>query len=101
MLVAGGVVDEDGDGMLSSRSSCLRSDADFDAGGDVGDDWLDSALLDKLIGKLGEQRIVEPRADVGDAALADFAGNGGGLVVEPSVAEAVGEDGFGVGVGDR
>ncbi len=93
-LGIGGKIDEDVDG--GARTLAER---DFDAGGDVGDGCGDAAVGEHPVGGGVHGFGIEPSADVGDASVADFASECGGLVVEPAVGFTVAKKDFGVGSG--
>jgi hypothetical protein len=86
------VVDEDEDGFVLTCSA-----ADFYAFRDAGKDGVNPGFFEEAGGEVVEEGRVEPRADVGDAAFADFARDYGGLVVEPTITFSVALDDFGVG----
>ena len=70
---------------------------DVNAFGDGAEGCGDAAGFGHPFGGVEESGIVHPCADVGDAAFAYFAGDGGGLAVEPAVGFAVAHEDFGVG----
>ena len=74
-------VDEDPDFVVG-----VGADVEVDAGREGAEGGVEVSVGDHPLGGVGEGVAFEVGADVGDAAVADFAGDGGGLVVEPAVA---------------
>ena len=91
MFFAGVVIDQEENGFSFAGAA-----ADFHARGNAGEDGLDAGFFEKAGGEVVEECRVEPRADVGDAAFADLAGDDSGLIVEPAVTLSITFDDFGV-----
>src|SRR5689334_9304744 len=82
-----GVIDDDED--LARRWTARDTSVDLDTFRDVVEALREFVGLHEPFCESAHLRVSEPGAYIGDLALADVAGNDGGLVVEPAVALAV------------
>src|SRR5690349_10709949 len=81
-----GVIDDDKD--LARRWAARDTSVDLDTFRDVGEALREFVGLHEPFCESAHLGVGEPGAEVGDLALADVAGNDGGLVIEPAVALA-------------
>jgi len=78
-LGGGTEVDEDPDFVV-----IVGADIEVDAGREGAEFGMEFGIGDHPLGGVGEGVSFEVGTDVGDAAVVDLAGDGGGLVVEPA-----------------